>query len=149
METGSWTDQAKAVLRDEGYRAGGARTAVVELLGAEGGCLDADSVADRLRERRRGVGTASVYRALGLLVDLGLLDRVPVGEGGHRYELVHPSGEHHHHFLCESCGRTVNFADAELETALHSVEERLDHRIDSHEVTLRGRCDRCGAGSGS
>jgi hypothetical protein len=76
-----WTEQALSALAAHGYRAGGARTAVIELLGEKGGCLDADDVAQRLRERGQRVGTASVYRALSLLSNLGLVHRLALAEG--------------------------------------------------------------------
>ena len=92
---------------EHGHRAGGARAAVIEALGRHGGCLDADELVARLRRQRKRVGVASVYRALGLLAELGLLQRVPVAGGSARYELVGPGGDHHHHLVCDDCGATT------------------------------------------
>ena len=138
-----WTDRALTVLAKRGYRAGGARSAVVQLLGREGGCLTADEVVARVRAEGRRAGPASVYRTLGLLSDLGLLHRAGVGEGPTRYELVHSDEEHHHHLVCERCGRTVAFTDQRLEAAIDQVSERVGYVVDSHDVTLRGACSDC------
>ncbi len=139
----SWTEHALAVLARRRYRAGEARSAVVELLGRHGGCLTADEVAGRLREDGRQVGAASVYRALGLLTDLGLLQRAPLGDGPVRYELVRPDADHHHHLVCDRCGRTSTFEDTTLEEAIEGLAERVDYAVEAHDVTLRGACPQC------
>jgi Fur family transcriptional regulator, ferric uptake regulator len=69
--------------------------------------------------------------------------RLDAGEGVLRYEPALPSGEHHHHIVCDRCGAVTSFADDELETAIHHAAERLDHAIDGHDVVLRGECPRC------
>lgn len=138
-----WIESALSELAERGYRPGGARTAVIELLDLEGGCLDADDVAQRLRDRGRRVGTASVYRALNLLSELGLVHRVAVAEGPARFELVHPGGEHHHHIVCDRCGKTVAFEDEGLEQAIDRVSEETSFAVGAHDVTLHGTCDDC------
>jgi len=138
-----WARRARSELAARGYRAGEARTAVIELLGVEGGCLEAEDVAARLRERGRTVGTASVYRALALLSDLGLLHKVAVSDGAARFELVLPSGEHHHHIVCDACGRTVAFSDQALERAVHAISDQTSFQVEAHDVTLHGICESC------
>lgn len=138
-----WVDIALERLTASGFRTGGARTAVVRLLGAEGGCLGAEDVANKLRAGGDTVGTASVYRALGLLVDLGLLHKVALADSPARFELVLPDGEHHHHLVCDRCGRTVAFADERLEQAVESISERAPFQVEAHDVTLHGTCPAC------
>lgn len=141
----AWTDHALTVLASEGYRSGGARSAIVEFLGREGGCLTAEDVVARLREEDAPAGSASVYRALNLLCELGLLHRATVGEGPPRFDLVHPGEEehHHHHIVCDHCGQTVTFADPRLEAAIDEVSRRVGYVVDSHDVILRGACADC------
>ena len=55
---------------------------------------------------------ASIYRTLELLDKLRLTRRVDAAEGVARYEPVGPSGEHHHHIVCESCGEVSTFEDS-------------------------------------
>lgn len=138
-----WAEVALARLAAEGYRAGEARTAVVELLADEGGCLEADQVSEELRLRGRAVGAASVYRALALLSDLGLLQKVAQPDSPTRFELVLPGGEHHHHIVCERCGRSEPFLDDDLEDAIDRVAGSTSFSITSHELTLRGTCESC------
>jgi Fur family transcriptional regulator, ferric uptake regulator len=145
----TWSELAHEALERAGQRAGGARRAVVDLLGAEDCCLSAQEIAARLREGGSGVGTASVYRALDLLQGIGLVQRIEVGGGGARYERVIPDGDHHHHVVCESCGRIDPFSDVGLERAIGRLAKRLGHRVSGHDVLIRGRCSRCEAGAPS
>jgi Fur family ferric uptake transcriptional regulator len=145
----AWKDHARATLRDEGFRAGGARTAVIDLLARQRCCVSAQEIWEELHDEEAAPGIASVYRAVETLQKLGLVQRVDVGEGVARYEPALPGGDHHHHVVCERCGRIVPFADEDLEAAIDSLGERLGHRVSGHEVVIRGACRRCDPGSGA
>ncbi len=141
----SWLEHTVERLRAEGYRSGGARTAVIEVLAEQDCCLGAQEIFDLLRERGgRKVGIASVYRVLELLASLGLVQRVELGAVAARYEPVHPDGDHHHHVVCDDCGRIAAFADERLEHALDDLSERLGYEIAGHDVVLHGACGDCG-----
>jgi Fur family transcriptional regulator, ferric uptake regulator len=140
-----WAQHTRRELSRAGRRAGAARLAVVDLLAAQACCLSAREIADELRDRGQEVGIASVYRALEVLDDLGLVQRLDAGEGVVRYEPAPPSGEHHHHVVCDRCGRVTAFADPLLEAAIERAAGRLDHAVQGHDVVLRGRCSNCRA----
>jgi len=135
-----WTEHAERKLQEAGLRRGGARLAVVEQLGRGHCALTARDVEEAVRRGGREVGRASVYRALEQLVGLGLITRIDVGDGIARYEAAHPSGEHHHHMICDDCGVVAPFEDAELERSLEHLAGRLSFRVDDHEVVLHGSC---------
>ena len=114
---------------------------------ADLGCsVTAREIADLLRERGSSVGLASIYRALELLERLGLVKRFDVGEGAARYEPAAPGGEHHHHVVCDSCGTVERFEDDALEQAIHTLSNRTDFNVATHDVTLHGECPACSAG---
>lgn len=60
-----------------------------------------------------------------------------------RYELVGPEADHHHHLVCEHCGRTATFEDDRLEEAIDRLAQRIDYAVEAHDITLRGACPRC------
>jgi Fur family ferric uptake transcriptional regulator len=136
----TWKKRALGALSQAGFRSGGGRRQVVELLGEEGCALTALEIDSRLT----GVGRATVYRSLEQLEGLGLIQRVDVGGDAAGYERVDPGGHHHHHIVCEQCGRVVAFEDDSLEKAILALAERPDFKVSSHEVTLRGECASCG-----
>jgi Fur family ferric uptake transcriptional regulator len=138
-----WGDAALAALDRRGHRSGGARRAVVELLDRQSCCLTAQEIHDRLRKGRSPVGLASVYRTLDQLSRDGFVHRIELGDGTTRYEPAHEGADHHHHVVCETCGKVEAFADDELEQALHQVETRTGFAIAGHDVVLRGSCGDC------
>ena len=139
-----WAERAHRELAARGHRAGGARSAVIERLAVDEGCCTAAQLGAGLRAGGRAVGTASVYRALAALQEAGLVHAHDLGDGERRWELIHADGAHHHHVVCDGCGRTVAFADPDLERAIEQVAGRLGAEVVQHDVVLHGRCGACG-----
>lgn len=139
----AWATDALESLEAAGYRRGGARAAVVELLGRQNCCLSPQEIFDRLRKARRPVGIASVYRALEVLADLRLVKRVDAGDGIARFEPAPVDGDHHHHLVCRDCGKVEAFSDSRLERAIDRVAGGLGYSVDEHEVVLVGACADC------
>ena len=142
----SWAGHARRTLNRAGYRESAPRALVVGALAQIGCSVTARDIADRVEAEGRRVGLASVYRTLELLAELGLVQRFDVGEGVARYEPALPSGEHHHHLVCDRCGHVTAFEDSALEQAIERLSNRVDFAIDAHDVTLRGECPACRAG---
>ena len=139
----TWSALALDNLQAEGLRNGGARRAVIEHLGAQSCCRSAQEIFDGIRDRGGRVGIASVYRALDQLVELRLVQRVELGDGIARFEPSHTGGEHHHHLVCDDCGKVEPFSDPGLEQALERAAERLAYGMRAHEVVLHGNCESC------
>jgi Fur family ferric uptake transcriptional regulator len=143
MAETAWTKHATDTLHQAGHLRGAARLAVIDVLAKQDCCLTTRDIADTLRAQGHPTGTASIYRAVELLHQLGLIQRLDVGDGTARYEPAHPSGHHHHHLICEHCGRVTAFEDEPLERAITNLSTRVDHAIDAHDVLLRGTCPNC------
>ncbi len=140
-----WAGEAEAGLAEAGHRRGGARTAIIELLDEQQCALSAAEIQERLDRRGREASRASIYRVMEELEQIGLLARVEVGQGTSRYEPVRGAAEHHHHIVCERCGRLEPFSDEGLERAIERVSERLSVEVSEHEIVLRGACRSCAA----
>lgn len=84
------------------------------------------------------LGIATVYRNLKALVKEGVITVVELPGQPPRYESA--GKDHHHHFLCERCGKVY-----ELGGCLGGVKELLPRgfRLSSHELLLHGRCRNC------
>jgi Fur family ferric uptake transcriptional regulator len=138
-----WTERALERLRAPGGRTGGARRRVVDFVGRQDCCLSVQEIHDRLRAEGGRVGLASVYRTVEGLLEAGLVQRVDLGDGVARFERSDPAGDHHHHLVCDDCGRVEPFEDEALEAALRRVAGGYGFDVAAHEVVLRGACDRC------
>jgi Fur family ferric uptake transcriptional regulator len=139
----TWTDGALARMRSESGRSGGARRAVVEFLGSQRCCVSAQEIHDGVRGGGPRIGLASVYRALEGLDGLGLVQRVDLGDGISRYERVDAGGDHHHHLVCDDCGKIEPFEDSALEAAIVGVAGGRGYDVAAHDVVLRGACGDC------
>jgi Fur family ferric uptake transcriptional regulator len=138
-----WIEHALRTLADAGYRKGGARRAVVELLGHQRCAVTARDIDATLHAAGTAVGRASVYRTLETLTELKLVTRLDLGHGQAHYEASLPSGEHHHHLVCDRCGRVTPFEDPELERTLEKLCNRVSYSVDEHDVVLHGQCRDC------
>ena len=141
-----WDEHAHSRLRAHGKRSGAARSAVVDLLARESCCLSAQELHGRLRAAGTSVGVASVYRALDELLELGLVQRVDVGDGVARFERA-ADEDHHHHVVCDDCGKVEPFADPSLERAIAAASGRLGYEGATHELVLHGACGDCRPGA--
>jgi Fur family transcriptional regulator, ferric uptake regulator len=156
--SGSWVDRTEASLAAAGYRRGGARRAVLELLASQPCALSALEIEHALaRDRggrarrpgggatsaRRRVSRASVYRILDELERLGHVQRLSTGHAMARYERVRDAAGHHHHLVCDGCGNVTPFSDERLERAIAQASDSVPLTVSEHEIVLRGRCRDC------
>ena len=144
-QTSTWAEQAARALADAGYRRGGARRAILELMAEQPCALSAVEIERALAGRGREVSRASVYRVMEQLEEVGVVQRVEVGQGLVRYEPTRHGPGHHHHLVCETCGRIEPFTDEGLERAIRRLSERLPLQVSEHEIVLRGACAACAA----
>jgi Fur family transcriptional regulator, ferric uptake regulator len=142
-EGSSWGAQAADALSAAGYRRGGARRAILELLDDQQCALSAIEIEDALLARKREVSRASVYRVMDELEEIGLVQRVEIGQGMVRYEPVREGPGHHHHLVCDHCGRLQPFTDDGLERAIRRLSDRLPLRVSEHEIVIHGACETC------
>jgi Fur family transcriptional regulator, ferric uptake regulator len=138
-----WTEQALERLADAGYRGGGARRELLMLLSTQRCALSALEIEHALAAGSRAVSRASVYRILEELEEIGLVQRVEVGAGISRFEPVRHGRGHHHHLVCDRCGRLEPFSDDGLERAIKRLAGRVPLEVSEHEVVLHGACAAC------
>ena len=56
----------------------------------------------------------------------------------------HPSGEHHHHIVCDRCGEVDAVRGHGPRAGDRAVwPAGVDYAVDAHDVTLRGECPTC------
>ena len=144
-EARTWTNWAAERLAGAGHRRGGARAELLELLGAQRCALSALELEACLAAGDRRVSRASIYRILEELEEVGIVQRVEIGNGIARYEPVGRGTDHHHHLVCDRCGSLEPFTDDALERAVHQAAERVPLQVSEHEIVLHGTCRQCAA----
>lgn len=114
------------------------RDALAEVLERAERPLSIGELLEAASKRVDGLGIATVYRAVGALLEDGRIEAVEIPGEPTRYERA--DKEHHHHFQCERCDRVFDVAGC-LENLRKLVPPRF--RIKGHAVTLYGLCPSC------
>ena len=103
--------------------------------------ITADGVADIARAEIGAISRQSVYDALSVLAEKGIVRRIqPIGSPALYEDRV---GDNHHHLTCRICARVVDINCAVGATPCLTAEDNMGFDIDEAEVTYWGRCPEC------
>ncbi len=130
------------LLRTHGLRVTRPRTAVLEIL-AEGGHLEVEQIARRVRGKLDSVSTQAVYDVLGALARVGLARRIEPAGSSALYE--QRAGDNHHHVVCRGCGAIADVDCVVGEAPCLEPSAAAGFVIDEAEVTFWGLCPTCQA----
>ena len=126
-------------LAERGFRDTRARRSIVETVLNKDGQFSARQLHEELR--RRGVGRATVFRTLDLLVELGVLNRLHTDDRCSSYIVC--ADRHHHHLVCDRCGAVQEISDGRVERALRAMAAESGFRAREHHVEIVGSCRDC------
>jgi Fur family ferric uptake transcriptional regulator len=130
-------------LKKKGYRLTPQRLMVIEALHEAEGHISAPDICQRVQARYPWVNKSTIYRTLELLKELDLVTQTELG--GDKLYYHQAEKGHHHHLICQKCGKIVDIAEdvfASLETALrkkHGFVADLKH------LAIHGHCAKCQA----
>jgi Fur family ferric uptake transcriptional regulator len=100
--------------------------------------LSVDELYDAASMRIRGLGVATVYRAVRALLEAGAIEAVEIPGEPVRYERSDKG--HHHHFQCERCERVFDVGGCP-ENVRKLAPPKF--RVSAHALTLYGLCAGC------
>jgi Fur family ferric uptake transcriptional regulator len=131
-------------LRERGIQVTAQRLAVLRAVANEPH-IAADAVADAVRAEIGAISLQSVYDALAVLVEGGLIRRIQPAGSPARFESR--VGDNHHHLICRVCGRVVDVDCAVGSAPCLAAADGSGYEIDEAEVAFWGRCPACQAQS--
>jgi Fe2+ or Zn2+ uptake regulation protein len=137
-----------AALDRAGYRLTGPRRAVADLIAARQGHFTAADLVDDAADRRLDMSRATIFRTLDVLEAVGAIERIDLPTGDHAYITCEPAA-HHHHVVCERCGRANDVDDAGLAAVVERIGRDTGYRIGAHRLELFGLCPACQAELGA
>ena len=127
-------------LEERGYRLTPERQTVLEHVLGSTEPFTAEDVVRHLP----GVGRATVFRTLKLLLEMDVICRILREDGGVLYQ---PSRRgHHHHLVCINCGRVQDFTNCAVPDLVSELAQRTDYTIEGHRLEIYGRCPACRSG---
>ncbi len=125
-----------------GFRLTEPRRVVAELVAGRTGHFTANDLLEDAQARHIDIGRATVFRALDLFAELDVLERIDLPTGDHAYVPCLPE-HHHHHIVCDTCGRVTEVEDLGLGVAIDQIERRTGWEVQTHRLELFGRCPTC------
>ena len=118
------------------------RRAVLEVLRDAHDHPTALEVFERVRERGAGIGAATVYRTLALLVATGQALELNLGRGVARYDA---NTSRHDHLVCLGCGSAADVDSPVPASALADVATGSGFAVSGYDLQFRGLCPDCQA----
>lgn len=141
---GSVHEQAQARLRSMRQRYTPGRESIVNALTDSGRPL---TIAELLAAQPPAA-QSSVYRNLTVLEMAGVVRRIQGEDEFFRFELAEDLTTHHHHLLCETCGRVTDYTlppavERVVGKAIAEVGHQTGFRPRAHRLDLVGQCASC------
>ncbi|MBN2798057.1 MAG: transcriptional repressor [Deltaproteobacteria bacterium] len=133
-------------LATEGLRRTTQRQQILDTFIAHGGHLTAEQVVSLVQDEYAGIGQATIYRTLKLLVDAEILDSHFLTDSVAHYELHRPGDRHHDHLVCHTCGRVIEFYDPDIEARQEALARLHGLRLVGHTHVIHTECldpERC------
>jgi len=134
------TITADEALRDAGLRTTRQRLTVLEALRGRDDAVTAQDLHAQLRAAKELVGLTTVYRTLTALADAGFLDTF-ARDGEQAFRLC--SDTHHHHLVCEVCGRVEELEADSVEEWVAGIAARRGFTVTGHRADIFGICATC------
>ena len=128
-------------LKGHGIRMTPQRAIILDAIGALSGHFTAEDVFMSVQKVNIYINIATVYRTLQLLAELDLVTESNMGGGATHYAL-HTHGPHHH-AICRTCGRSLEFPHEVLLSTFERLQEQFGFIADAHHVVIFGWCTGC------
>jgi Fur family ferric uptake transcriptional regulator len=132
-------DVFETFLHGKGLKMTDQRRTMVRTALGEDGHFTAVDFHERLREAGEAVSLATVYRALGLLEESGILEGHDFDDGQRRYERA-LTREHHDHLICLDCRAVVEFQNPAIEDLQEQVLADHGFKMVHHALTIFASC---------
>jgi Fur family ferric uptake transcriptional regulator len=139
--THSGTPPLRDTLRARGLRLTAQRQLVLEAVYRLGHATP-DQVHAEVSRTASGVNITTVYRALELLEELGLVTHTHLSHGAPTYHGV--SEQQHVHLVCRGCGGVDDVPIDVLDALARTLEGAKSFLLDKGHVALFGVCGACG-----
>ena len=134
-------------LEQRGYRPTGPRRVVVDEILSRRVPFTSAELLGSVQAHSPGIGRATVFRTIDLLSRMGILQRIHQDpDGGRCHAYLACSDTHHHHLICNVCGKVTDFREeAGLDALVRQIEQHTDFKVEGHRLELVGRCATCQA----
>jgi Fur family ferric uptake transcriptional regulator len=137
-------EKCREFLATKGFRMTRERSILVEEVFADHEHFDAEQLIQRLARRTDGrrVSRSTIYRALTLLEEAGMLRKVARQDGRDVYE--HDFGyPRHDHMICRKCQKLIEFRNTRVRELVEELAAEHGFRLERHRLEVYGLCSDC------
>lgn len=124
-----------------GHRVTRQRAVILDAVCSGGGHTTLPDVYARVRAIDRSIDRSTIYRALRLFVDLGIVLQADTGGDELLYEIPHHAP--HHHLVCRVCDQQWEIDDAAFRSMQRDIEQRHGFHVATDHLVLFGTCATC------
>ena len=130
-----------AKLSNMGYRLTPQRMMVLKAVEEADNHISAEEIFAQVGARYPNMNISTVYRTLELAKELGLVTETDFGDGRVRY---HCAGKgHHHHLVCEKCGRIIDIEESFLGPLWETILDKHNFTVKMKHLAFFGVCEKC------
>ena len=126
--------------RRSGYTLTSQRRAVLDALKDFKGHPSAEEVYLVVKKKNPRVALGTVYQALSVLEEIGLLESKHWSESPVRYDL---NTEPHHDIRCVGCGEVTEILGIEFEELATRIRENTPYEVTNASLVIEGICPNC------
>lgn len=130
------------ILRQRGHKLTPQRHIILRVIAGSHDHLTVDEIYEKSRLEDSSIGRVTVYRTLDLLNELHLVCRVHAQSRSRSYMMRRPM-EHHHHLICSSCGKVVDFTNCSIIEMEEKLSRESGFDIKGHLLEFYGLCHDC------
>jgi Fur family peroxide stress response transcriptional regulator len=116
------------------------RSKILEILQGTTSHPTANWIYDKAKVYFPNISMGTVYRNLGLLEEVGKIQRLSCGSAFDRYDA---NTKPHIHFVCKSCEDVSDIHDENPSNKLREAIAAIDLQIDMYDLTCYGICMKC------
>jgi|TARA_B110000240_G_scaffold91109_1_gene103524 Fur family ferric uptake transcriptional regulator len=112
------------------------RRVVAQVLETSNDHPDVEELYFRASKLDPRISIATVYRAVKLFEESGILEKLEFGDGRARYEDA--DRDHHDHLIDMQTGEVIEFIDPDIEALQEKIAARLGYKLKDHRLELYG-----------
>lgn len=129
------------ILHSRGYRVTSHRLIVLDAICELAGHATIADIRAKVNALDNTISLSTVYRALAVLTDAGLVVESEIQDGHKVYRIA---GEaKHHHLICQSCGSVQTIAQEVLTPLLQAILADYGFTVIADHLGLKGFCCLC------
>lgn len=128
-------------LRSKGYRVTSQRLIVLDAVCENQGHATIADILVSVNNMDSTIDSSTVYRALDVLRDAGLIVESEIEGRGKIYRVAGES--EHHHLVCSVCGTILTIHQEDIAPIIRQIRNEYDFEIQTDHLVFNGMCKVC------